>query len=66
MVPRVLTATGRTAVYLTTGDVAERLRCSTHTLRYWRHRGEGPPSVKLAGLVRYRLADLEAWENEAS
>jgi len=32
------------------------------TLAQWRSQLRGPPYIKLEGrLVRYRLADLEAW-----
>ena len=31
------------------------------TLRSWRHRGAGPPYVKLERLVVYDLGDVEAW-----
>lgn len=46
---------------LTTAEVAELLRTSTETLRYWRHNGNGPKSAKLGRRVMYRRADLEAW-----
>ncbi|POX92300.1 hypothetical protein C3477_27410 [Mycobacterium kansasii] len=31
------------------------------TLRDWRAKGRGPRSAVIAGKVRYRVADLEAW-----
>ncbi len=50
---------------------AGRLGVSVHTLRKWRHAGRGPRFVKMpgaqrrgrgrAGLVRYRVEDLEAF-----
>jgi predicted DNA-binding transcriptional regulator AlpA len=49
---------------LTEGDVAQFLRISPETLRYWRKTAQrrGPPFVKIERrLVRYRLADLEAY-----
>lgn len=46
---------------LTPDEVAELLRTSPGTLRYWRHVGIGPPSFKLGRRVKYRRADLEAW-----
>jgi excisionase family DNA binding protein len=52
--------------YLTTEAVAERLLCSPATVRRWRHRGEGPPAIRLGGLVRYRIADLEQWEADCA
>lgn len=44
-----------------TAAVAERLNVPESTLRYWRHRGEGPPSIKLGRLVRYSAVALEQW-----
>jgi predicted DNA-binding transcriptional regulator AlpA len=31
------------------------------TLRYWRHKGEGPPSARIGRRVVYRVKDIEAW-----
>ena len=31
------------------------------TMRNWRSRGEGPSFVKLGALVRYDVADLDAY-----
>jgi excisionase family DNA binding protein len=47
--------------YLTTQEVADRLRTSPETVRYWRHRGEGPPSWKCGRRVLYPRADLDVW-----
>jgi hypothetical protein len=49
--------------WLTTGDVAKRLRMSESGLRTWRHNGEGPKYAKRGKLVRYRrswITDFEA------
>jgi excisionase family DNA binding protein len=48
--------------YLTTGQLAERTGIPAETLRQWRRRGTGPAYLKLGRSIRYRLADLEAWE----
>lgn len=32
-----------------------------NTLKDWRAKGRGPRSAVIAGKVRYRVADLEAW-----
>ncbi len=48
--------------YLTTAEVAERLRTSPETVRYWRHRGVGPKSWKAGRRVLYDLDELERWE----
>ena len=31
------------------------------TLYAWRHRGEGPPSMRVGRHVRYRPEQIEAW-----
>lgn len=31
------------------------------TMYTWRHRGEGPPSLKVGRHVRYRPEQIEAW-----
>jgi excisionase family DNA binding protein len=47
--------------YMTTAEVAELLRRPTETLRYWRWRGEGPPSFKIGRRVLYSRDDVERW-----
>jgi len=47
--------------FLTTGEVADVLRVPAGTLRYWRHLGTGPRSVRLGRTVVYSRADLHAW-----
>jgi len=46
---------------LTIEEAAERTRLSVATLRFMRHRGEGPPSGKLGRRLFYRVDDLDAW-----
>lgn len=46
---------------LTEKDVSAILQVPCPTLQLWRHRGSGPPFVKLGRLVRYRLEDVDAW-----
>jgi predicted DNA-binding transcriptional regulator AlpA len=47
---------------LGTRVVAEWIGVPTSTLRYWRHRGEGPMSFKLGPKrVAYDRADVEEW-----
>lgn len=46
---------------MTTAEVAEYLKTPEATLRYWRHRGEGPRAVKLGRRVVYRRQDVDAW-----
>ena len=47
--------------YLTTAELAERLRTSPETCRYWRHVGYGPASIKIGRRVLYAIADVERW-----
>lgn len=42
-------------------EVAEALRTPEATLRYWRHKGIGPPSFKIGRRVVYREDDVAAW-----
>jgi len=46
---------------LTLAETAERLQVPEATLRYWRHAGTGPASIKVGRHIRYRLEDLTAW-----
>lgn len=47
---------------LTTRDLADRWNTTETTLRTKRARRVGPPFVKIGKSVRYRLADIEAFE----
>jgi predicted DNA-binding transcriptional regulator AlpA len=46
---------------LLTAEAAARLRMPVGTLRYWRHIGHGPPSVKIGRRVMYDADELDAW-----
>lgn len=46
---------------MTLAEVAEEKRISPATLRYWRHRGEGPKSFKLGRRVMYKRTDVDSW-----
>jgi hypothetical protein len=48
---------------LTTEEVAGLLRNKPSTLKYWRHRHQGPPWIHLPGSnqILYRRSDLETW-----
>jgi predicted DNA-binding transcriptional regulator AlpA len=48
-------------VLLTPKQAAKLFNLSTSWLAKQRHKGGGPPYVKLGGAVRYRLADLQLW-----
>ena len=43
-------------------EVARRLGVSPFTLRAWRRQGRGPAYMKLGRAVRYRVADVAAFE----
>ena len=47
--------------YLTTNEVAERLRTSPETVRYWRHIGTGPRGLKVGRRVLYAEEDVTTW-----
>lgn len=51
---------------LTCREASRWLRCSVSFLEKLRQRGEGPRIVRLGVLIRYRVADLEAWASSAS
>jgi predicted DNA-binding transcriptional regulator AlpA len=43
-------------------DLSRRWRISVRTLEKWRTNRTGPRFIKVGGRVRYRRADVEAWE----
>lgn len=47
--------------FLTTAEVAARLRVSPKTVVYWRNRGEGPVSEKVMGNLRFPRTEFEQW-----
>ena len=51
-------------VYLTPQQVADRFQVSTDTLKRMRRDGVGPVPLKFGRLVRYRVADVDAWAAE--
>lgn len=50
---------------MTQTELAERWRISEATLERWRTESAGPPFLKLGNQVRYRLQDVEAFEEAA-
>jgi len=50
--------------HLTPGDLAEREGVPLKTVYQWNSKGTGPRYMKIGRHVRYRLADVIAWENE--
>ena len=53
-----------TPPYLTQVELAVRWRISPRTLERWRWAGEGPRFIKIGGRVVYRIADIEAFEQQ--
>lgn len=53
-----------TEKHLTPGDLAEREGVPVKTVYQWNSTGTGPRYMKIGRHVRYRLADVIAWENE--
>jgi predicted DNA-binding transcriptional regulator AlpA len=49
--------------YLTTAEVAERYLTSPSTVRYWRHVGRGPKSVKVGRRVLYPEAEIRRYDD---
>lgn len=45
-------------------EVAELTGLPVNSLRFWRHQGTGPKSVKLGRRVVYRECDVVAWIEE--
>jgi len=50
---------------MTQTELAERWRLSEATLERWRTESGGPLFLKLGNQVRYRLQDVEAFEEAA-
>ncbi len=48
---------------LRTSEVSEQTGILVATWRWWRHRGEGPPSFKIGRTVFYYAEELESWIN---
>ena len=42
-------------------EAAAVLHTTPATLRFWRHKGEGPPAAVLGRRLMYREADCAAW-----
>ena len=47
--------------FLTTAEAADYLRLSRQFLEIARHRGDGPPYIKLSRAVRYHRPSLDQW-----
>lgn len=53
-----------TTTMLTQHELADRWGIASRTLENWRQADKGPPFMKLEGTIRYRLADIEKYEQE--
>lgn len=49
--------------HLSPADLARRQQVSPHTIYRWRRTGTGPPYMRIGRHVRYRMADVTAWED---
>lgn len=47
--------------YMTTEETGKMLRTPVETLRWWRHRDQGPPSFKLGRRVLYSRREVLDW-----
>ena len=47
--------------YMTTAELAELVRAPDSTVRYWRHCGKGPKSLRLGKRVLYDVDEVRAW-----
>jgi DNA-binding transcriptional MerR regulator len=50
---------------LTIEETSGITRQPVGTLRYWRHRGIGPPSARIGRRIMYRESDVLAWLDQA-
>lgn len=50
--------------HLSPAELAARLGVPLATIYGWNYTGDGPRYMKLGRHVRYRLADVERWEQE--
>jgi predicted DNA-binding transcriptional regulator AlpA len=50
--------------HLTTEELAERIggKTTPRTVEDWRLDGKGPRYIRVGRTIRYREADVEAWE----
>jgi allophanate hydrolase subunit 1 len=53
-------------MYLSSIQLAARWHISTTTLSHWRLAGKGPPFLRFGNRVRYRIADIEEYEQQTT
>lgn len=49
------------AEFMSPEDLAEYLGIPVATIYQWRHKGYGPPAVKIGRHLRYRRIGVDAW-----
>jgi excisionase family DNA binding protein len=49
---------------ITTAELAQLVRTSEETVRYWRHVGKGPRGTKVGRRVLYERAEVQSWLRE--
>src|SRR5262245_58945189 len=50
--------------YLTSLELAERLRTTAATVKHWRLHRKGPMFIRVGKKVVYPIAEVEAWERQ--
>ncbi len=50
--------------WMTSPEVAARLRQPESTIRYWRSTGTGPASVRIGRRILYRTSEIERFERD--
>ncbi|WP_297624123.1 helix-turn-helix domain-containing protein [Nocardia sp.] len=56
--------TGQHPIWLSTNEVAQRLRVPPKTLAVWASARRGPRFARIGRYRRYRLCDVIAWEQQ--
>jgi predicted DNA-binding transcriptional regulator AlpA len=59
--PQPLAATDPSAL-LTVAELSARIGVPQATIYAWRTAGKGPRGLRIGRYVRYRMQDVEAWE----
>jgi excisionase family DNA binding protein len=49
---------------LTVEDLSVTLKVPVTTVYAWRHKGHGPPAIKVGRYLRYRRRDVDRWLDE--
>jgi predicted DNA-binding transcriptional regulator AlpA len=50
-------------IFLSVADLSKRWNQKPQVIYGLRHRGEAPPAIRIGRELRWRLSDIEAWEN---